>query len=307
MILLFTMSIPFFWYLGLVLKNDVTRLKDQYVKTSFSGDVHYTIQKNKPKSWVTLNSISKHAKNAIVISEDWGFFQHNGVDFEQIKEAVKDAGDGKKLRGASTISQQLIKNIFLSSERSFTRKFKEIILVREMEDVVSKEKILETYLNVVEFGEGIYGINAASKYYFNKKPSELTPRESAFLAMLLPSPKKYSISFKEKKMSEFANETVNDILYKMAIAGHLPKEALDLYKNEKFQWEKSLDKIDNMENNDGNNKTNKKSHNIEEAKLKNYEDRYRNDKDLQLDENLEYDDDAIIEDTSGLKEEFSVE
>lgn len=304
-------GIPLLWLLVLSPRSDISKLKNQYVKVNLKDKkVHYEIVKKKPNDWVTLKSISKNSQNAIVISEDWGFFQHDGVDFNQLKKAVQEAGEGKKLRGASTISQQLIKNLFLSKERSYVRKLKEFVLVPHLEKNVSKEKILETYLNVIEFGDGIYGIGAASKYYFKKKPSQLTAKEGAFLAMLLPNPKKYSSSFRDKKLSPFAKETILEILNKMAIAGHIEKDQVEKLYNQKFNWKKELETQKSIDS-----KIKKKSKplntkNRKRAKLnkpKNYEDRYRNDTDLQLDDNLEYDDDAILEDTSGLKEEFSVE
>lgn len=305
--------IPLVWIFILSPRGDIERLNSEYVSVTFDEKVNYEFVNKRPGNWATINEISPHAKNAIVISEDWAFFEHKGVDYNQIIQAVEDAQEGKKLRGASTISQQLIKNLFLTSDRSMMRKIKEFVLVSHLEKHVPKEKILETYLNVIEFGEGIYGIKAASRHYFNKHPSQLTPREGAFLAMLLPSPKKYSSSFREKKVSPFAKETVEEILDKMAIAGHLKKEEVERFKNQLFNWENELERSQLEENRPRQKKNGpniKPVRNPKRAKLsppKDFEDRYRNDKDLELDDNLEYDDDAILEDTSGLKEEFSVE
>jgi monofunctional biosynthetic peptidoglycan transglycosylase len=304
-------SFPLIWLFVLSPRSDISKLKDQFVKTEYSeGQVTYHIVKKNPEQWVSLKSISENSKNAIVISEDWGFFDHKGVDFNQIKKAVQDAQEGKKLRGASTISQQLIKNLFLSSERSYIRKIKEFVLVSHLEKEVSKEKILETYLNIIEFGEGIYGIGAAAKHYFGKKPSQLTAKEGAFLAMLLPNPKKYSSSFRDKKLTPFAKETMTEILNKMAIAGHIKKEDVKRINSQRFNWKKELSAPEKRIQKIKQKTPGKRTGGVKRAKLnrpKSYEDRYRNDNDLQLDDNLEYDDDAILEDTSGLKEEFSVE
>jgi monofunctional biosynthetic peptidoglycan transglycosylase len=322
-LILVVILVPIVWLFVLSPRSEISKLKDQYVLVKFNGEVSYEVKDKKPKNWVTLKSISSNASNAIVISEDWGFFQHEGVDYSQIKKALEDASAGKKLRGASTISQQLIKNLFLSSERSYLRKLKEFALVSHLENEVSKEKILETYLNIIEFGEGVYGIGAASRHYFNKKPGELTAKEGAFLAMLLPNPKKYSSSFRDKKLTPYAEETINEILHKMAIAGHIKKEKLEELQQRKMNWEEQLEeRLDtdtpqdrlNIKPNSKNQKTRPSRNARLKAKMikpksypKTYEERYRNDKDLELDENLEYDDDAILEDTSGLKEEFSVE
>ena len=311
--LIILIGIPLIWLFVISPRSEISKLKDHFVKVSFvENQVQYEIVEKVPKDWVTLKSISKNSQNAIVISEDWGFFQHEGVDFNQLKKAVQEAGEGKKLRGASTISQQLIKNLFFSKERSYLRKIKEFVLVPHLEKNVSKEKILETYLNVIEFGDGIYGIGAASKHYFKKKPSQLTAKEGAFLAMLLPNPKKYSSSFRDKKLSPFAKETISEILYKMAVAGHIKKDQVEELNNQRFNWREELETnseqaIDSKINKKSKRINAKKRNRAKLNRPKSYEDRYRNDTDLQLDDNLEYDDDAILEDTSGLKEEFSVE
>lgn len=212
--LLFCLSIFYFFRPDLIFK-----LKNNYVSVSYereSRQVSYALVEKRPREWQPLHKISKEAAWAVVISEDWAFYQHSGVDLKQIKKAIGDHIQGdQRLRGASTISQQLIKNIFLSFERSLTRKMREAAMAVLMERVLTKEQILEHYLNVVEFGEGIYGISMASEYYFNKKASELNAKEGAFLAMLLPSPKSYAVSFEQKELTDYAKQTIGDILQKM--------------------------------------------------------------------------------------------
>jgi monofunctional biosynthetic peptidoglycan transglycosylase len=139
--------------------------------------------------WVEYPAISVHAKRAIVVAEDIEFFSHAGFSTAEIRAAIREAlEEGETPRGASTITQQLAKNLWLSPSRNPLRKLKEAILTRQLEESLGKRRILEIYLNVVEFGRGIYGIGAASQYYFDKPASQLTEREAAMLAAALPRP-----------------------------------------------------------------------------------------------------------------------
>lgn len=170
----------------------------------------------KDASYVQLDSISSAAIGAVLVSEDAAFFDHDGIDPNEIKESfVKNINEGRFARGGSTITQQLAKNVFLSSEKSLLRKGQEVYLAFQIEKIFTKKKILTMYLNVVEFGENIYGIKKASQHYFNKEPASLLPEEGAFLAFLLPNPKKYSQSFAKKQLTDFANKSIRTILHKM--------------------------------------------------------------------------------------------
>jgi monofunctional biosynthetic peptidoglycan transglycosylase len=142
--------------------------------------------------WTRYDAIPAALKKAVVAAEDANFYAHEGVDYEAIREAIKtDLEKGRIVRGGSTITQQLAKNLFLSREKTLARKAKEIVLARRMENVLSKQRILELYLNVVELGPMVYGVGHASQYYFGKAASALTVRECAFLASMLPGPKVY--------------------------------------------------------------------------------------------------------------------
>ena len=188
--------------------------------------VSYKETKELPKNWIPLKQISKRAISAIVVSEDGKFFNHPGYDIEQIQKVMTDKFyyHKKKVRGASTITQQLIKNVYLTKEKSLGRKVKEFYFATLIEEKASKEKILETYLNVIEYGKGIYGIENASQYYFKKSARYLNAKEAAFLAMLLPSPVKYSKSFKQRSLTPFASSIINSVLLKMKQAGHIGEE-----------------------------------------------------------------------------------
>jgi len=142
--------------------------------------------------WVPLSRISPSLRQAVVVGEDASFFTHEGFDWEGIKEAAKynlEAGELK--RGGSTITQQLAKNLYLSSERSLLRKAREALITRALEQHLTKERILELYLNVAEWGQGVYGAEAAARHHFQKSSHDLTSDEAAWLAAILPSPRRY--------------------------------------------------------------------------------------------------------------------
>ncbi len=125
-------------------------------------------------------------------AEDASFFTHEGFDWEGIKDAaLYDLEKGEMKRGGSTITQQLAKNLYLSSERSMFRKFHEALITRELEHRLTKERILEIYLNVAEWGHGVYGAEAAARHHFKKPAKDLTEDEAAWLAAILPSPRRY--------------------------------------------------------------------------------------------------------------------
>lgn len=143
--------------------------------------------------WIPLNKISPYLKKAVLIAEDDKFYQHEGFDIDAIMAAIeKNIETGKLKYGGSTISQQLAKNLFLNPSKNPIRKIQEAILTFRLEKTLSKKRILELYLNVAEWGEGIFGIEAASRYYFGKSSSLLSPWESALLAAILPNPLKYN-------------------------------------------------------------------------------------------------------------------
>jgi monofunctional glycosyltransferase len=218
---------------------DVEKLNRLYPHGKISGlDISYELKEKKPKAWVNLRSISKFAKWAIVLSEDWGFYQHQGIDINQIKSAFSEMLAGERFRGASTITQQMVKNIYLTEDRTLWRKLHEIILAQKVERVMSKDRILEIYLNSIEYGPGIFGINQASYHYFKKHPSALTAKEGAFLAMLLPSPKKYYVSFKKRRLTTFARERIQNILVKMRMGKVISPDQHSSLKDVRLSWEK---------------------------------------------------------------------
>jgi monofunctional biosynthetic peptidoglycan transglycosylase len=148
------------------------------------GEHHYRTR----YQWVSLGQISPQAAIAVVASEDQQFPYNNGFDFNSIREALRAHEHGARLRGASTITQQVAKNLFLSSERSFVRKGIEAAFTVLIDTLWPKRRILEVYLNVAQFGPGIYGVQAAARQFFHKNAAQLTRNESALLAAVLPNP-----------------------------------------------------------------------------------------------------------------------
>lgn len=142
--------------------------------------------------WMPLAKISPHLRRAVIVAEDASFFQHEGFDWEGIKyAAVKDLEAGTFKKGGSTITQQLAKNLYLSTDKTFLRKAKEALITRELEHRLTKNRILELYLNVAEWGRGVYGAEAAARHHFGKSALDLTPEEAALLAAILPAPGHY--------------------------------------------------------------------------------------------------------------------
>jgi monofunctional biosynthetic peptidoglycan transglycosylase len=139
-------------------------------------------------TYVPLDHISVEVPLAVLVSEDISFFAHGAVDFEAVREAVTQWHEGHRLRGASTISQQLAKNLFLSGERTFWRKLEEARLAHAMERSLGKRRILELYLNVVEFGPGLLGVEAAARHDYGHSAEELDAGQAAGLAAAIPSP-----------------------------------------------------------------------------------------------------------------------
>jgi monofunctional biosynthetic peptidoglycan transglycosylase len=142
--------------------------------------------------WVPLSRMSRHLQHAAIAAEDASFFIHEGFDWEGIKDAaIHNLEAGELKRGGSTITQQLAKNLYLSTERSLLRKAREALITRSLEHHLTKERILELYLNVAEWGNGVYGAEAAARHHFGKSAQDLTAEEAAWLAAILPSPRRY--------------------------------------------------------------------------------------------------------------------
>jgi monofunctional biosynthetic peptidoglycan transglycosylase len=194
---LFLALVAYLAYIGisLALMPPVAELADKKYSTTiqvkdWQGDYHPFVVGPKNRYWTPSARIPSEMKWAVILAEDSNFYKHEGFDVKAIKNAIKYDLEKKSLkRGASTITQQTAKNLFLSREKTITRKLKEIYLAYRMEQELTKGRIIEFYLNVVELGPMVYGIGHGAQYYFGKPASALTPRECAFLAAMLPGPR----------------------------------------------------------------------------------------------------------------------
>ncbi len=200
------------------------------------------------QAWVPLSRISPYLMKAVLIAEDDKFWSHEGFDFEGMEKALeKDIKKRKFKFGGSTISQQLAKNLYLSPSKNPVRKVKEAILTWRIERSLSKKRILELYLNVAEWGEGIFGIEAASRHYYGKPASDLNPEEAARLASVLPNPRRfnpvkggryvenrsriiYNIMVKRGIVVQEYEDVANDSEKQESIVSH---EALGVYSSER--------------------------------------------------------------------------
>jgi monofunctional glycosyltransferase len=163
------------------------------------------------KKWVSIEKISPHMYQAVVASEDNLFLEHHGFSFQDMKKAWEHNQQGKRIRGGSTISQQTAKNVFLWNKRSYFRKGLEAYFTVLIELFWSKERIMEVYLNVIETGDGIYGVEAASLEYFGKNTSDLSRSQAALIAVCLPNPRRFSPA----RPSPYIQRRKNQILYLM--------------------------------------------------------------------------------------------
>src|SRR6185503_7211724 len=213
-------GIGYYFYYSL---PDVTVLKQKNPRTTALMDLRDQEYKKKgvraPRQqiWMGYGTISEHLKKAILISEDAAFFSHKGIDLNELKAALKKDWETMSFnRGASTITMQLAKNLYLNPSKNPLRKLKEVVIARQLEENLSKRRILEIYLNVVEWGRNIYGAEAAARLYFGQSAAALDPLESATLAALLPSPR----NSKERNIASRRNM----ILARLASVGYISND-----------------------------------------------------------------------------------
>lgn len=155
----------------------------------------------KSQRWVGYGNISAHLKRAVIVAEDGAFWSHDGIDLEEIKLAIEDSWEnGEPLRGASTITQQLAKNLYLSPSRNPFRKLTELFITRRLEAELSKRRILELYLNLIEWGDGIWGCEAAARAYFGVPASALSAEQAALMAGAIINPVRYSPAHPNRRL-----------------------------------------------------------------------------------------------------------
>lgn len=181
-------------------------------------------QKRKPRRvqrWVPLSRVSRHLINAVVVAEDPKFFGHEGFDWEAVRESLEtDLRKRSFARGGSTLTQQTAKNVFFTTTKSVTRKLREFVVARWMEDDLSKRRILEIYLNVIEWGDGLYGCEAAAQRYYGKAAAALDESEAAGLAAMIPSPRRINPRVNPARHARAQKR----ILWLMARAGYVKRD-----------------------------------------------------------------------------------
>jgi len=194
LLLVFLLVGAFSLYL-LVSLHDVSDLKKHNPKTTALIQLRIKNAQKKGQTlrirqqWTSFRNVPQLLKNTVRVTEDASFYWHKGIDFEELKESIKkNLRVGKLARGGSTITQQLAKNLYLSTEKSLFRKIKEYLIARRLEKTLSKDRIFELYLNVIELGPGVFGVQAASQYYFGRDVGDLTMEQIVRLTAIIPRP-----------------------------------------------------------------------------------------------------------------------
>ncbi|MCX5795190.1 MAG: monofunctional biosynthetic peptidoglycan transglycosylase [Elusimicrobia bacterium] len=176
-------------------------------------------------TWLPWDRISEHLKHAVFIAEDDTFYRHKGVDWDSVQLALKKDWEMKRLAyGGSTITQQVARNLYLSPSKNPLRKLKELLIARRLEAELSKRRIFELYLNIAEWGKGIYGAEAAAQAYFGKSAADLTPDEAVAMAVVLPNPRRWNPAEKGR----YVQRNMHRIMGRMRASGFLSEEAADI-------------------------------------------------------------------------------
>jgi len=214
-------TIPWFDIARLGKENPVTTalMRQRAAEARAAGKAYRVTQ-----HWVSLERVPRHVVNAVVVAEDGTFFTHGGVDWFEVRASIeKDIRERRAARGGSTITQQVAKNLFLSTSKDPVRKVKELLITFLLERELSKERILEIYLNIVEWGPGIFGIDAAAESYFGKPASALTLDEGARLAAVIPSPLRH----RPDTDGRYVNRRTGIVLGRMEARSMVPQARAD--------------------------------------------------------------------------------
>ncbi len=213
-----------------VLMPPVWELKDgpiDVVRWPKSGAQHFLIGPNE-KGWTQATAVSKHVVNAIVVAEDARFYEHFGLDIREIRSSIAFNMEKKRYaRGASTITQQVVKMAYLDNDKNILRKFREALGALLLECLLDKDEILSWYINLVEFGDGIFGINAASHHFFQTSPELLTIQNGTHLAMILPSPNRWGKALKQQELTEYGQRRYATIIDQMQRQGFITQALRD--------------------------------------------------------------------------------
>jgi penicillin-binding protein 1A len=240
-------SFPALWTVGAALDLEALRKATRGQPFYLNGPFTHRAQgQGQPRTvrvgadnphFVPVGELPEHLLKAVTVSEDAGFWGHAGFDFSELKNAFAQGAEaGRIVRGGSTISQQLAKNLFLSREKTLARKAQEALATVALEAACTKRRLLEIYVNLIEWGPNIYGIGEAAKYYFGKDARDLTVKESVFLATIIPNPVRYHVYFARKSLTETWEKRVNELLQKLNNIGFLSDEELDAARMEPLQF-----------------------------------------------------------------------
>jgi hypothetical protein len=195
-----------------------------------------TVGRSRP-SWTTFEELPYLMRRCILVAEDSTFFFHRGIELEEMRSAIQSAIEtGEKARGGSTLTQQLVKNLFLSRDRTALRKLQELLLTFYLESTMKKEYLLELYVNLIEWGPNIYGIHDAAMHYFGKPPKKLTPKEMAYLATIIPGPLLYHRHYERGRVSSRTVGRVHGLLERLNRLGQLSDAELAAAKAEKIRF-----------------------------------------------------------------------
>ncbi|MBN2754634.1 MAG: transglycosylase domain-containing protein [Candidatus Goldbacteria bacterium] len=218
----FAYIIGFFTVMNAILP-DISKIKTRVTIKVYNGKT-FTNRAVSPysKNFVRSVELPKYVTGAIIAAEDGSFFRHKGINIDETLRAARyDLLHLKLKYGGSTITQQLVKNAYLTKEKTIKRKLIEAITAVRVENKLTKRQILDYYINIAEFGKGIYGIRQASKVYFDKYPHELTPKEAAILAVVIPQPKARGKELLTKQKEEFQKRRVARIIARMKLRGYI--------------------------------------------------------------------------------------
>lgn len=192
-----------------------------------SGEKVFQVGPNQA-NWVDIEQVSHHVINAIIVAEDARFHQHRGLDYVEIRNSIRVNLERRAyVRGASTISQQVVKMAFLSQEKTLMRKLREALGTVVMEAVLDKDSILEWYINLIEFGDGVFGIKAAAEHYFDTEAELLTIQHGANLALVLPSPNNWSAGLRSRELTDFGHRRYAQIIEEMFRQGYITRTLRD--------------------------------------------------------------------------------
>ncbi len=219
--------------------NNLRSYKYPDLNKCFKASVSGKTLCNKSMDYVQLSRVSPYFLEAVIMSEDDKFYLHNGFDWKEFKNSLLvNLRNFSFVRGGSTITQQLVKNVYLDQSKSITRKIREAYIANQIEDKYSKKLILEKYVNAIQFGKNLWGIKEAADFYFGVHPEDLGVLESLYLVILLPSPVKYSSSYRNDKLTDYQRRRIKKLLRRLKKRGDVEPDYAEFLEEdiENFPW-----------------------------------------------------------------------